>query len=465
MKIEKTSYLLLIAISLAAFMDGLDGSIVNVVLPVIAEAFSTDTGTISWIAMAYLLMVAGTILIFGNIAARGHIKKTFIIGFALFGGASAVCGISPTLGILIGARLVQGLGASMIIACAPIICVKFLPTRILGLSFGVLPAATSVGFAIGPAMGGFITHALSWHWIFLINVPIAVFAIIYVLKVIPRGTPDTVKKFDLRGALLLFVFMVAGIFTLERFPHLGFTSPQIIGAAALCIFAGLLFIIAEFRTESPLLNLRVFKKFRVSAVFIAYLIIQLIYSGLIYLPPFYLTNAMQMDTLTIGLYLLLPPVISAVLSVPFGKWSDSTGRRAFCVASCVFLCAACFIFGVIQPAWGILPLLATLFFMGMCISVESGPASSKCVEVMPAEERETGSTLVMTLVYGGAVAGTALFAAVFTLLTRSGGEVLSFADLPHDLFLSGYHLTMLIGGLISVVSLILMAVVRDAKSE
>ncbi|MDO5845669.1 MAG: MFS transporter, partial [Methanocorpusculum sp.] len=232
---KRQQILLLIAISLAALMDGLDGSIVNIALPVIAADFGADTGTVSWIVITYLLMVAGTILIFGNIAARGHIKKTFVIGFALFTAASALCGFSPSLEMLTAARIIQGIGASMIIACAPIICVKFLPSNILGLSFGVLTAATSVGFALGPAIGGILTHYLSWHWIFLINIPVGIFAIFYVLHVVPKGIPEQAAKFDIRGAVLLFIAMASGVFVLERFPHLGAANPAIIGLSLLCL--------------------------------------------------------------------------------------------------------------------------------------------------------------------------------------------------------------------------------------
>lgn len=466
MHLERRFVFLLIAISVAALMDGLDGSIVNVALPVIAEAFSTDAGTVSWVAMTYLIMVAGTILIFGNIAARGHIKKTYIIGFALFGAASAVCGFAPTLEILIGARIIQGIGASMIIACAPVICVKYLPPRILGFSFGIMTAATSVGFAVGPALGGILTHYLSWNWIFLINVPIALFAILFVFRVIPAGRAETVQKFDTVGAVLLFAAITSGTYVLERFPHLGLSDLQILLAGAVCIAALTAFIITEMRNPTPLINIRLFRHFPITGMFIAFFIIQIGYCGISYLLPFYLSNTAGMDSLAIGLYLLIPPVITAVFSVPFGRWSDRTRqRRWFCTASCAVLCLCGGIFGVIVPEWGLLPLLAALFCLGFCIGLESGPASGKCVEVMPEADRQTGSTLVMTLVFFGAVAGIALYAAVFTLLSRSGGVVLSFADLPADLFLSGFHTTMIIGAVLSAVAVVLMAVIRDAGTE
>ena len=161
--------LLLVAVGIAVFMDALDGSVVNIALPVIAEEFGADAGTISWVSVAYLVTVAGLILIFGKLADHGHMKILFIAGFILFTLGSVFCGLSPDLLILIISRIFQGAGAAMIAASAPMICVKYLPAKMLGVSMGVLTAASSIGFAIGPAIGGVITQLLSWHWIFFIN--------------------------------------------------------------------------------------------------------------------------------------------------------------------------------------------------------------------------------------------------------------------------------------------------------
>lgn len=463
--ITKHSLLLLIAVALAALMDGLDGSIVNIALPVIAAEFGADTGSVSWTVIVYLLMVAGTILIFGNIAGRGHVKKTLIIGFTIFTLASAICGFSTSLAMLIIARLIQGLGAAMIIACAPIICVKFMPSKILGLSFGVLTAATSVGFAVGPAIGGFLTHYLSWHWIFFINIPIGIFAVLYCLRVIPKETSGTPSRFDWIGAGLLFAAMASGVYVLERLPHFGFFHPQIIGFGIFFAATLIALCIYEIKTPTPLINIRVFTRFRVNAVIISFFIIQIVYCGLLYLLPFYLTNTMRVDSLTSGFYLLIPPLVTAIVSVPISRWSDKTGRRWFMTASCVFLVLISVVFAFIKPEWGVIPLLASLLMMGLSIGFVSGPGSGRIVEVMPDGEQELGSTLMMTCVYCGGVVGTALYAAVFTLLTAEGGQILSFADLPTELFLSGFHLTMAAGIVISVISVLLSAVVPDRKSS
>ncbi|MCQ2356666.1 MAG: MFS transporter, partial [Methanocorpusculum sp.] len=145
--------LLLAAVAIGVVMDGLDGSIVNVVLPVIAADFGTDTGTIAWVVITYLLMMAGFLLVFGKLANHGHIRKIFVGGFVIFTAGSAICGLSPDLFWLLAARMFQGIGAAMIAAAAPMLCVKCLPAKMLGLALGVLTMASSIGFAAGPALG------------------------------------------------------------------------------------------------------------------------------------------------------------------------------------------------------------------------------------------------------------------------------------------------------------------------
>jgi len=459
----KSSVLLLIAVCIAAIMDGLDGSIVNICLPELADAFGVDTGTISWVVISYLLMVAGTIFIFGNLASNGHMKKVFIIGFFLFTIASVFCGTSFSLIFLICARIAQGIGASMIIACAPIICVKYLPTNILGFSMGLLTAVSSIAFALGPAVGGIIVQFLSWNWIFWINIPIGIFAIIYIILVIPKDTQSkNTSKFDMKGAILIFISMVVGIYTIERLPHLGFTNPQMLISIAITIITIIAFCIVELKSQKPLINIRVFKKYRVNAVVLSFLIFQVIYCGIIYILPFYMSNSLNFDSLFSGLLLLIPPLIAAILSIPISRWSDHTERRGFCIAVMIILSITSLFFAIISPTWNIALLILSLIFLGIDYGLASGPITCRIIEAMPDSEREMGSTIMMSAIYLGAVLGTAFIATVFTLFTSTNGLVISFSELSPDLFMYGMHGTMLVATILSTIGIVL-TLVKDQK--
>jgi len=455
--------LLLGALSLGVVMDGLDGSIVNVALPAIATSFHTDTGTTAWVIITYLLMMAGLLLVFGRIADRGFMKTIFLCGFVLFTLGSAACGISPDLSVLLAARLVQGIGAAMIAAVAPLLCVRCLPPQMLGIAFGILTAASSVGFAAGPALGGIITYYLSWHWIFLINIPIGIIGILFAGKVIPRDERrDEERPFDYTGAATLFGAMIFGIFALEESTIRGMTDPLIPVSGALCLLCVSLFLIRELRALHPLIDIRIFKRWQFTSVLTAFLLINFLYMGVMYLLPFYLSGEMRFDMATSGMYLLIPPVVTALLGIPFGRLSDQYGRRWFAVASCLLLFCFNGIFALLVPEAGILPLILGLVIMGIAIGLAGGPAASRIVENSPPGEEESGSSLMITSVYLGAVLGTAFYAAVFTLATASGG-IVAFSDLDSETFLSGFHITMYIGLVLSVIPVVLSAIVNDRK--
>jgi MFS family permease len=228
--------LLLSAVALGVVMDGIDGSIVNVALPTMATYFGTDTGTIAWVIITYLLMMAGLLLVFGKIAGRGFTKRLFLLGFVVFTLGSAACGVASTLDILLAARLIQGIGAAMIAAVAPLLCIRYLPKKMLGTALGVIAATSSIGFAAGPAIGGILTQHFSWHWIFLVNIPIGILGILFAARVIPADEPeDRTVSFDYPGAVTLFGAMVFCTYVLEEVAARGITDPLIVTCCTLCL--------------------------------------------------------------------------------------------------------------------------------------------------------------------------------------------------------------------------------------
>lgn len=455
--------LLLISVASATLIDSIDGSIINIILPVIAQDFGVDAGTSSWVVLTYLLVIAGLILIVGKLADGEHIKKIFLTGFLIFTIGSAACGLSPSLEILLVSRLFQGLGAAMIIACGPLICVKFLPMKMLGVSFAVITAAGSIGFAVGPALGGAITYFLSWHWVFLINIPIGIISFLFAARVIPHPEKTQHEKFDIIGSLLLFAAIANAIFCIERLPHLGVTNPQIIITGLIAASAVILFIIRELKCENPVLNVKVFRLPRLVCVYFAFFLMQSIYCGVLYLLPFYLTAGLNMNSLIAGLFMFITPLTASVISIPIGRWSDRTGsRRWFMVFACAAITLECLIYVFITPEWNISVLIITLILCGLAIGISGGPGGSRIVEEMPKNERSLGSSLMITCVYFGGVIGTALFASMFTILTSAGG-VVSFENLDFGTFMYGFHFSMLFSMIIAAIATVLSVVVNDKK--
>ena len=458
----KTGVVLLLAVvAFAALMDGLDGSIVNVALPEMSGHFGTDAGTIAWVAVTYYVVLAGLLILFARIAKNGMIKKIFLIGLIVFTVSSFFCGISVNLQMLLISRLVQGVGAAMMGAAAPIVCVKYLPASNLGLGMGVITLGSSLGFALGPVVGGLITDLISWHWIFLINVPLGLVVIPLLMKAIPKdgGYSGSV---DVAGAVLLFSAMLCGILALERIPY-SEDSTLVTLSAVVSVASLAAFIAVEIRKKDPLLNLRIFRHWKFNAVLIAYTQGSIVYMGLLYLLPFYMVVCMGFSFSETGMFILISPLLTLLLCVPISRWSDRTERRAFAVASSSFMTAGCLIMALFSSQSMVLPLIATLVCMGLMWALCGGPVASRIIENVKDESREMGSSVMHAFINLGCTIGTALFAMLFTIGSGSGN--ISITNLPPDIFIDGFILAAAAGTLLAAAAIVLSFIVKEPKKS
>lgn len=257
------------------------------------------------------------------------------------------------------------------------------------------------------------------------------------------------------------IAIIAGVFAIERSTHMGLGNVQIVAATFICVLSTTLFILWEKRCKDPLLNLRIFRSWVFGSVFSAYLLINLVGTGIWYLTPFYLSLAMGFDPATSGLFMLIPPVVTLIISMPIGRWSDRSGRRWFSIMSCMAMALASGILFLIDPAMGTTPLIIALVFMGILWG-SCGPAASRIVERIDRGEKGTGSALIAVATYLGASVGAAVFAAFFSLFSGAGNT--PFADLDLQVFLDGYHGVMLMGMTLAILAVVLSAIVRDEKA-
>ncbi len=450
--------LILFVIAIVALVDGMDGSIVNIALPTLASDMGTDTGTISWVTVIYFMMIAGTVLLFGRIASNGAIRKVLLIGLAMFTVGSLFCGLSYNLPMIFIARMIQGTGAAMMGASAPIICVKYLPSNRLGLGFGIITLGSSVGYTIGPAIGGFIIDILSWHWTFLINIPLSIAIVPIMLVAIPRDSPGDKKHLDLGGAIAFLSMMFFGIYALQRFNYENEFYMSVF-AAFMFVIMLMVFIVLELKKTAPILNVRIFKNREFDFVFLAFLIINMAYMGILYLIPFYLEINMGMSPSLSGVFLLIPSIVTLIFVIPFSRRSDIVGRRIFSIISCSMLLIACLIWAIFSPFKEIIPLIIAFVLMGLTWSTCGGAMASRIVDKTVNESREMGSSLMSEAVYVGCAVGTALYAMMFVTYTNSGST--DFSNLPPDTFLHGFVFTLIVSTILCLIALIMSAVVKD----
>ena len=459
MNVKNGTALITITMVLGVLMDGIDGSVVNVALPSVAYSFGTDTSVVSWVTISYFLTLAGFLLPFGRVASAGHIRQVFLFGFIVFASTSLICGLSPSLQILIAARFAQGVGAAAIAAVAPMICVKILPIEHLGRSLGIFTVALSTGFALGPVVGGLIVEYLSWHWIFFINIPIGAFGAILGYLSLPKEQTEDFH-IDYISSIILFMAICLGVIALERMSY-----PE---ERSFCMIAGIatialliLFGISSKRSRHPLLDVRMFKLRNLDFTIISFTIINMVYMGALYILPFYMNKELGFSSLVSGAILLIPSAITLFMSIPVGNYSDTHGRRTFSILATVVGLAYFAILYFIDPEMGLAPLIAAVIFMGLNWGFCGAAAGSRIVDHVPDSEKAIGSSLMNFVMYIACSVGTALFASVLTLGGNSGG--IPVEDMTSSSFMDGMELSMILGIVLTLIAMILAYLVKDDK--
>lgn len=448
------SMVLLALISVVALMDCLDGNVVNVALPRIATDMSVDMAAASWVTVIYFAMVAGLIILFGRIAANGSVKRVMMAGLTVFIVGSALCAMSEEFLMLVASRVVQGIGAAMMGAAIPMSCVRFFSPKVMGFAFACVTIGYSVGAALGPSVGGFLVEYLSWHWIFLINIPIGVVLIVLIHFLMTDRAPDEKAHVDWLGGALLFVTITALLMVFE------FVEELPICLSSIALFAVMLglFVRHERRSPAPLLNISMFRSARFDMTITVYFLINVVYLGALYVLPFFMSICMGLSSSESGMLLLIPAAITLVFGLPIGRWSDRTGRRWFSMASGLLTALMCVL--LMLPGSDTMPVMVcALVAGGLTWAFCGGPVMSRVVETVSGESREMGSTMTNEAGYLGSTVGTVLFAVLFAAVSGTSGVDIS--SLSPDVFAVGMTGVMAVGAILAIVSAILSFAVRD----
>jgi EmrB/QacA subfamily drug resistance transporter len=257
--VSKGMALLVLAIS--QLMVVLDATIVNVALPDIARDLQIPSqNDLSWIVTGYTLTFGGFLLLGGKLADRLGRRKVFLIGAGLFAVASLLGGLAGNLGLLIVARLVQGLGGALMSPAAlSLLTVVFEEGKERNRALGIWAAITAGGAAIGLILGGVLTEYASWRWVLFVNVPIAVLAVVGALRFVPESRDERARGFDVPGALLVTGGLVALVYALVKGNDLGWSSTQTVGTLGLAAVLLLAFVVVQRRAVEPLVDFRLFR--------------------------------------------------------------------------------------------------------------------------------------------------------------------------------------------------------------
>jgi EmrB/QacA subfamily drug resistance transporter len=458
----KEHRLLLITVGIAVFMSSLDVTIVNISLPTIANAFSVNTATVSWVVMAYLLMMCSFLPAFGRLGDIRGYRLVFTAGYAVFVAGSLLCGISNSIWMLIGSRILQGIGASMLAAlCSAVVMVTIAPAS-RGKALGFVAIFASLGIALGPAIGGFLTTYLSWHWVFFINVPVGIAGFFIALRTIPGVNLEAPKKrFDPFGAFLIFFFLLSMLYVLNQGNVIGSISPAALGIGGASIVCFIVFIWWERNIPYRLFDLGLFRDRNFLCPNIAALIIMLVFTGALFLFPFYFEMVRGLSTVMTGLVLTIPSAAIFVAGPLMGGMTDRIGSKIPCMVSSLMLGTGCFLFTLAGATGGEGVLLLALLLMGFGVG---GFVPSNSVQIMSQAQRdESGavSSMMMTIRNMGSVMGVAIFESLFTygvIRHLPPGVFTSVKDTPVAALVSGFSFAFMAGAGICVVAVIMVIV-------
>ncbi len=238
----------------------LDNTVVNVALPSIQRSLHANVSELEWVVSAYALTFAVFLLTGGKLADLYGRRRIFLLGLAVFALSSLACALAPSAGALIGARTAQGVGAALMMPATLAILSAAFPPHQRGLAFGIWAGSSAVALALGPLVGGLLTEHVNWNWIFYINVPIGVIAIV-AGRIIIRESRDTSREqsLDLPGLLTSGLALFALTFGLIEANHYGWTSPIILGLFGIAIASFVAFVCIEHRQRAPMLDLSFFR--------------------------------------------------------------------------------------------------------------------------------------------------------------------------------------------------------------
>lgn len=328
MKIEKKYLPLIISTAAASFMVNLDTYIINVSIPAIASDFAVSKADVSWVVMSYNLMVVSLLLVCGKLADRIGLKKLFIGGFVLFTVSSLGCALSDNIVELTVARIIQGIGASILYALPQAIIGKFLPIEKRGKGFAISASAAALGIMLGSPLSGLISGISSWHWIFLINIPVGIVVVDLILRdcdiFVEKNFPDKnqAETFDIKGSALSFLAILGLTFWLNRLNSYGFENEIINLIPIFSAILLVLFIRHCHFSKNPLVDLTLFKNKYFSFANIAMFAISAFLAGNNFIIPFYLTEIKHFDELQIGLYFIIYSASYMIFSLCYGKISN-----------------------------------------------------------------------------------------------------------------------------------------------
>jgi EmrB/QacA subfamily drug resistance transporter len=444
---SRTRWLALLIVCLGDLMIVLDVTIVGVALPSIREDLGFSETSLAWVVNAYLLTFGGFLLLGGRLGDLFGHRRLFIGGIALFTAASLACGLAGSQAALIGARAVQGVGGAVVSAVAlSLIVTLFTEPAERAKAMGVFGFVAAGGGSIGVLLGGIITDALAWNWIFLVNVPIGIAVVAFSLMVLPGGSGVGSRvRLDVAGAVTVTASLMIAVYAIVNGNEVGWATTRTLG---LLVVAGALlglFLFVESRVEAPLVPLRLFRLRNLAVSNVVGVLWAAAMFAWFFLSALYLQLVLGYSPLEVGLAFLPGNLIMAVFSLGLSaRLVMRFGIRTPLGVGLGLAALGLLLFARAPVDGSLIDVLPSMVLLGIGAGMAFNPLLLAAMGDVPQEEAGLASGVVNTAFMMGGALGLAVLASLAasrteTLTNDGSSELAALAG--------GYHAAFLVGAI------------------
>ncbi|MDP4182802.1 MAG: MFS transporter [Bacillota bacterium] len=451
-------WLVLLNVSISIFMATLDGSIVNIALPIIKTYLSVNISSIQWVVTSYLLAISVLLLIWGKLADLYGKKKVFLFGFIIFSVGSGLCGISSSLEMLVISRIIQAVGASSMMALSQGIVTSIFDHGERGMALGITGTTVAIGSLTGPVLGGILVHNFGWHSIFLVNIPIGIIGTIFTILVIPEiNEVSENKKFDFLGSILFIaaiLLMFMGLLFLQDAKISGIVF-IIMFISALVVLG--LFLMRQRRIDTPLIDVGLFKikvfSLGLTTAFLSFIAL----FSTIYFMPFYLENVMKFDALKAGLLMSAYPFTMAIIAPFSGALSDKITYKPLTIIGLAINALVLLVVSTLNRTSSIVEIVILMAMLGAGVGIFQSPNNSSVMGSVPRNQLGAAGGINALFRNIGMVSGTTLSVLLFTFTTNINLNSVSKDNggFNPEVFLKGFHIVFIFAACSCAVALVL----------
>jgi EmrB/QacA subfamily drug resistance transporter len=401
-------------------LSSLGTSIANVALPTLAQAFTASFQDVQWIVLAYLLAITTLIVSAGRLGDITGRRRLLLAGIVLFTVASVVCGIAPSLWLLIAARAAQGLGAAIMMALTMAFVGETVPKARTGSAMGLLGTMSAIGTALGPSLGGVLIAGLGWRAIFLVKVPLGILTLLLANRYLPvgrRGPKTDLAGFDHVGTLLLALTLSA--YALAVTIGRGSFGPLNMALLLAAVLGVGVFVLAEAHAAAPLIRLGMLRDPVLSAGLATSALVSTVLMATLVVGPFYLSRALGLDAARVGLVLSVGPLVAALAGVPAGRLTDRCGAHLMTLVGLIGVAAGSFLLSMLPATLGICGYIAPIVVLTAGYALFQTANNTAVLTDARTDQRGVISGMLNLSRNLGLITGASVMGAVFALASAT----------------------------------------------